>query len=83
MLLNETPLPLSNFHSIESSSLAKLAYDSERTILQVEFRDRTVHQYTGVPGTIYQSLCRADSKGAYFNRHIRDRFTHTRVATSV
>jgi hypothetical protein len=64
---------------LESSSLAKLAYDNPRAILQVEFRDGAVYQYLGVPLHTYQDLLRAGSKGAYFNRHIRSRFSHAIV----
>lgn len=60
--------------AVESSALAKVAYDTQRAILQVEFRDGTAYQYAGVPLRTYQDLLGADSKGAYFNHHIRSLF---------
>jgi len=42
----------------------------------VELRDGAVYQYLGVPLRIYQDLLRADSKGAYFNHHIRSPFPY-------
>ena len=62
---------------VRSSSLAQVAYDGRRAILQVEFRDGTAYQYADVPLRIYHDLLRASSKGTYFNHHIRDHFTHT------
>jgi len=75
------PLPLSSFNAVGSSSVAKVTYDSGQAILQVEFRDRTVYQYVGVPATTYQDLRNAGSKGAYFNQHIRNRFAHIQVTS--
>jgi hypothetical protein len=53
--------------AIESSSLDKVAYHQQRTILQVEFCDGTVYHYLGVPIQTDRDLSRADSKGAYFS----------------
>ena len=76
-------LSLMDTVAVESSSLAKVAYDNQREILQVEFRDGSVYQYLGVPLQTYQNLLRADSKGGYFNHHIRRPFPHAifRAAT--
>jgi hypothetical protein len=46
-----------------------------------EFRSHAVYCYFGVPTAVHQALLDADSKGAYFNRYIRDRFPYQRVAT--
>ena len=51
--------------TVRSSSLAQIACDGRRAILQVEFRDGTACQYAGVPLGTYQELLQADSKGAY------------------
>jgi len=61
---------------VRSSSLAYVAYDSRRKILQVEFRDGTVYQYATVPVQTYHDLLRADSKGSYFNHCIRSCYPH-------
>jgi lysyl-tRNA synthetase class 2 len=74
------PLRLLNSHAVASTSLATVAYDAERTVLQVEFRDRTVYQYIGVPSSTYQDLCQAESKGVHFNEHIRDRFAYAKLS---
>jgi KTSC domain len=65
--------------AIESSSLAKVAYHRQQTILQVDFRDGTIYHYLGVPIQTYRDLLQADSKGAYFNHYIRSHFLHVRL----
>ena len=67
-------VPLTNSIAVASSSLATVDYDDQRGILQVEFLDRTLYQYIAVPRQTYEDLCRAESKGAHFNQHIRNRF---------
>jgi hypothetical protein len=76
-----SPPPITNSWAINSSALTAAAYDDERRALQVEFRDGTVYQYFDVPRKDYQDLCQAESKGLYFNRHIRNRFASTKLAT--
>lgn len=66
--------------TIDSTVLAAAAYDDARAVLEVEFRDGTVYQYRGVPRQTFQDLCRAESKGGYFNRQIRSRFACVRLA---
>ena len=70
------PLQMMSPVTVRSSSLAQVAYDGRRAMLQVEFRDGTAYQYAGVPLGTYHELLRAGSKGAYFNHHIRNRFPH-------
>lgn len=71
--------PFRNGIAISSSSLASVAYDATRAILQVEFCDRSIYQYLHVPEKTHHDLMRAESKGAYFNRHIRDHFVFTKL----
>lgn len=67
---------------VESSTFITIAYDVDRQLLQLVFRDRTLYHYFAVPSDIYQGLVDASSKGSYFNRSIRGRFVHARVGTT-
>ena len=60
--------------SVESTTLATVIYDAERELLRLEFRDRLVYDYFGVPAAIHDALLQSISKGGYFNRMIRSRF---------
>lgn len=65
---------------VESITLATVAYDADRELLQIEFRDRTIYRYFNVPGDVHESLRRSPSKGSYFNRIIRGQFTYARIS---
>lgn len=64
--------------AVQSTTLVAMAYDVSQQILQLEFRDRAVYRYFGVPANLYQDLLDASSKGSYFNRFIRGRFAYVR-----
>ena len=65
--------------AVESSTLATIAYDKTRELLQLEFNSRARYQYIGVPATVHQALLGAPSKGGYFNHAIRGRFPYSRI----
>lgn len=62
--------------TVESSTLATVAYDEARGLLQLEFCSHAVYQYFGVPSAVHQALLSAPSKGRYFNHAIRGRFPY-------
>lgn len=62
--------------TVESTTLATVAYDARSQLLQLEFRNRAVYQYFGVPAEVHEALLRAPSKGKYFNRAIRGQFPY-------
>jgi hypothetical protein len=66
--------------AVESSALARVAYDEAAELLQVEFCSQLVYRYFGVPLAVYQALLEAASKGAYFNQAIRERFPYCLVS---
>ena len=63
--------------AVESTTLATVAYEEARELLQLEFCSRAVYLYFGVPPTVHQALLGASSKGSYFNRFIRGRFPYS------
>ena len=67
--------------AVESKTLATVVYNAAGQVLWLEFRSHVVYCYFGVPAAVHHALLEADSKGAYFNRYIRDRFPYQRVAT--
>jgi lysyl-tRNA synthetase, class II len=69
-----------NVTAVESSTLATIAYDRTRELLQLEFNSRAIYQYFGVPATVHKALLRAPSKGSYFNQVIRGKFRYRRIS---
>jgi hypothetical protein len=69
-----------NVIAVESSTLAAIAYDNGREMLQLEFRSGRKYQYFGVPAAVCECLLRASSKGKYFNEVIRGHFPFAPIA---
>lgn len=65
-----------NVTAVESTTLATVAYDDVRELLELVFRSGAIYQYFGVPATVHEGLLRAPSKGGYFNQVIRGRFPY-------
>jgi hypothetical protein len=65
--------------AVESTTLAMVAYDQARELLQLEFCSGAIYQYFGVPGAVHQALLGAPSKGSYFNQTIRGHFPYCLV----
>ena len=66
--------------AVKSTSLHTLGYDDRRSVLEVEFREnRRTDEYCGVPATVVAARLDAESKGAYFNRHIKPVYRCRRV----
>jgi hypothetical protein len=69
-----------NVTAVESSTLATVAYDKTRALLQLEFNSRALYQYFGVPAAVHEALLRAPSKGGFFNKAIRGKFPYRRIS---
>jgi hypothetical protein len=67
---------------VQSTTLTTVAYDADRELLQLEFRDQTVYRYFDVPAHLHENLLRASSKGSYFNALIRGQFAHAWVSVN-
>ena len=67
--------------AVQSTTLATVAYDTTGLVLWLQFRSHAVYCYFGVPPAVHRDLLEANSKGNYFNRHIRHHFPYQRVAS--
>ena len=62
--------------TVASTTLATIAYDEARELLQLKFCNGAVYEYFGVPAAVHQALLDAPSRGRYFNDRIRGRFSY-------
>lgn len=62
-----------------SSVIRRYAHRPELPALDIEFTTGRVYRYHGVPRELAEEMGCWISKGAFFNRHIRDRFAHERL----
>jgi hypothetical protein len=65
---------------VESSLLASVRYDADRHRLHVDLRNGERYVYFQVPAECYRQLLESESKGIYFNTHIRKRFAYQRLS---
>ena len=55
-----------------------MGYAPESRTLEVEFHHGAVYQYLGVPPNVHEALMRAESKGTFLNREVRDIYPYER-----
>jgi hypothetical protein len=64
---------------VDSTTFSHVGYDPAAQQLTVVFRESgDTYVYRGVGADVYQGLLAADSIGAYYHEHIRDRFQYDR-----
>ena len=59
--------------------MRSMGYEGKSKVLEIEFQSGTVYQYLDVPESVYEELEKANSKGRYFNRAIRDEYDSVRL----
>ncbi len=64
---------------LNASNLRAAGYDARNRVLEIEFANGGVTQYSGVPEEIYRRLMNAPSPGSYFHDQIEESFTAKRV----
>lgn len=72
---------MSRLHTpVQSSLLASASYQAEKSVLDLKFRRGGItYRYFSVSFDLYTHLLNVESKGSYFNRHIRGRFPYQRL----
>jgi hypothetical protein len=62
--------------TFDSTAVVRAEYHSATSVLSLWFAESGgPYDYYLVPKRVFDELCRASSKGRYFNQHIRDQFT--------
>jgi hypothetical protein len=64
--------------AVTSSAMKSVGYGEDREVLAIEFPNRSVYEYQDVPRSVYQELIAAESKGRYFQQHIRNVYKFVR-----
>ena len=62
-----------------SSVIRGIEYDAQRQQLFITFVSGKVYVYDRVPSEVHDAFLAHSSKGAFFNRFIRDRYRHCEV----
>jgi hypothetical protein len=64
---------------LNASTIRSAGYDARNRVLEIEFSNGGINQYTGVSEEIYRRLMNAPSPGSYFQDQIEESFTAKRV----
>lgn len=64
---------------VSSSSIRSVGYDERNRLLEVEFSDGRVMQYSGVSAEVHRRLISAPSIVSYFRDNVEEAFTAKRV----
>jgi hypothetical protein len=64
---------------VSSSSIRSVGFDERSRVLEVEFNDGRVNQYSGVSPEVHRRLMGAPSIVSYFRDNVEESFTAKRV----
>jgi len=64
---------------VNSSSIRAVGYDERGRVLEVEFNDGRINQYTGVSPEVHRRLINSPSIVSYFRDNIEESFPAKRL----
>ncbi len=62
-----------------STVIHSIGYNKAKQLLIIEFVSGAIYHYKQVPPSIYRAFKDSESKGVYFNDHVKDKFHFERV----
>ncbi|MDD1680694.1 MAG: KTSC domain-containing protein [Methanoregula sp.] len=67
--------------SVKSRILRSVGYNESIKILEIEFQNGLVYQFSGVPPKVYADLMHSGEPGKYFSEKVRPKFPSKPVVT--
>ncbi len=64
---------------VSSSNLKSVGYGPGSAVLEIEFHDGSIYQYSEVPQDVYTALMAAASLGSFLHKHIRGKYSYHKV----
>lgn len=65
---------------VSSSNLESVGYDPDSAMLEIEFHDGSIYQYSGVPQDVHAALMAAASLGSFLHKHIMGKYSYRKVS---
>jgi len=65
--------------SVASSDIRSVGYNSQTSILEVEFMIGDIYQYFGVPEHLHSMLMSSPSKGQFLNDNIKFGYRYQKI----
>ena len=63
----------------ESSVISRFCHDASNRILVIEFKHGGVYSYHDVPGSVFEEMVAAPSKGQFFVMNVKEKYRYTRL----
>ncbi len=64
---------------VPSTVIQSFNYESASRQLVIEFQSHLRYVYYDVPAEVFREMRVAESRGAYFNQRVRDRYSYSRL----
>lgn len=59
---------------VRSTAMSAIGYDARTMQMKITFAQGETYDFCGVPKHVFEGLLNANSKGTYYNDHIKDRY---------
>lgn len=59
---------------VRSSAISDIGYDPATRRMKIRFKQGDTYDFCRVPLNVFEGFLAASSKGAYYDRYIRDRY---------
>jgi hypothetical protein len=69
------------YHHVQSTVITSIRYDHRTRALDITFTSGEAYRYSNVPRDIYVALLDAESKGEFFNDHVKGVFPFAKVGS--
>jgi hypothetical protein len=70
---------ISWFESPESSTIVRVGFDDEASILIVEFQKTGTYHYFDVPQHVYEAMDAAPSRGQFLAQNVKGQYRYSRA----
>lgn len=60
---------------VTSSNMTSAGYEPTALLMEIEFNNGAIYQYSGVPQDVYDGFMDAASKGQYFHANIKNSYS--------
>jgi hypothetical protein len=64
---------------ISASNIRSVGFDSRSRVLEIEFSDGSIIQYSGVSDEVHRRFVNSPSPGSYYRDQIEESFTAKRI----
>lgn len=68
-----------NRKPVRSTNIVSIGYDSDTSVLEIEFYSREVYQYTNIPQRLFDDFMTSQSLGRYFAQNIKGKFSFRKM----